>query len=296
MYGYSWDMMVHAWDIILVVVKVHDNVNNEDRYLDPKAWVQTERWPKYGDMARQYAFCIKENLIEQERQRFESGSDRDNAPRWPRLSSNLSIYIDVWCSLNGRFQQRMFNPNVDLLTVDWHPFKPVSFLMPLLSEYNSYRYKLDEIQQHVYTWSNDTDVIFIADFPDMQLDNYISEQFTNVTLTVLEGEVAYSDKKGECDVIIRKGSSVPIVTGQFHKVKTISAYPACYMYTYNNSNKSLEESEAAKKAEELKGTFQIVNEINYKIDAWFRAFNHIADAFFYLVYDVPMIRRVQISQ
>lgn len=64
----------------------------------------------------------------------------EDKEKWMRLSTNLSIYMDVWCSLNGRFQQRIFDPNVDMLTVDWHPLKPVSFLMPLLTRYNSYRY------------------------------------------------------------------------------------------------------------------------------------------------------------
>ncbi|XP_076163553.1 gamma-glutamyl carboxylase isoform X2 [Ptiloglossa arizonensis] len=188
LYGYSWDMMVHVWDTILVVIKVHDNVSNEDRYLDPKAWVQTDRWEKHGDMARQYAFCLRDNLIEQEKHIYKRDLQYQSRAKWTHLSSNLSIYIDVWCSLNGRFQQRMFDPNVDLLTIDWHPFKPVLFLMPLLSQYNSYRYRLEQIQQHVYSWSNDTDVLFVADFPGMYLDNYIDKNFTNVTLTVLEGE------------------------------------------------------------------------------------------------------------
>lgn len=64
----------------------------------------------------------------------------ENKEEWIKLSTNFSIYIDVWCSLNNRFQQRVFNPNIDMLTVDWHPFKPISFLMPLLTQYNSYRY------------------------------------------------------------------------------------------------------------------------------------------------------------
>lgn len=55
------------------------------------------------------------------------------------LSSNISIYVDVWCSLNGRFQQRMFKPNVDILTAEWHPLKPVSFLVPLLTKFNLHR-------------------------------------------------------------------------------------------------------------------------------------------------------------
>jgi len=58
-YGYSWDMMVHAWDTLLVVIKVHDNVNNEVRYLDPDTWVQSNRWLTHGDMALQYSQCLK---------------------------------------------------------------------------------------------------------------------------------------------------------------------------------------------------------------------------------------------
>lgn len=71
---------------------------------------------------------------------LNTNQQSNNKEKWTKLSGNLSIYIDVWCSLNGRFQQRMFNSSIDMLTVDWHPFKPVSFLMPLLTEYNSYRY------------------------------------------------------------------------------------------------------------------------------------------------------------
>lgn len=63
MYGYSWDMMVHVWDTVLVVIKIHDNVSNEDRYLDPKAWVQTNRWEKHGDMVIQYASCLRVSVI-----------------------------------------------------------------------------------------------------------------------------------------------------------------------------------------------------------------------------------------
>lgn len=77
------------------------------------------------------------------RRREETLSTRyrfEDKEKWMRLSTNLSIYMDVWCSLNGRFQQRIFDPNVDMLRVDWHPLKPVSFLMPLLTRYNSYRY------------------------------------------------------------------------------------------------------------------------------------------------------------
>lgn len=77
----------------------------------------------------------------------------------------MSIYIDVWCSLNGRFQQRMFDPTYDLLKANWSPFKPIEWLLPLLTEYNDLREKMNAIQDEVYAWSNATDVLFVADFP-----------------------------------------------------------------------------------------------------------------------------------
>lgn len=113
----------------------------------------------------------------------------------------------------------------------------ISNFQLLSLQFYYFRYKLEEIQQQIYTWSNDTDVLFVADFPGMHLDNYITKNFTNVTLTVLEGEVTYSDERREHDIMVAKGSSIPIETGQFHKVKTVSAYPACYMYTCTNRNK-----------------------------------------------------------
>lgn len=78
-----------------------------------------------------------------ERQKALVAGRKPNDPEhWARLSTNLSIYIDVWCSLNGRFLQRVFNPKVDLLTADWHPLEPVSYLMPLMTQFSSYRYVL----------------------------------------------------------------------------------------------------------------------------------------------------------
>lgn len=44
-----------------------------------------------------------------------------------------------------------------------------------------------------------------------------------------------------------------------------------------------------------KDAFPILKEIKYKFKAWKRTLGHIADAFFYLVYDVPMLRRIHIN-
>lgn len=63
LYGYSWDMMVHAWDTVLVVVKVVDNKSGQEHFLDPEAWAPNGRWSKHADMCVQYAECVKRNLM-----------------------------------------------------------------------------------------------------------------------------------------------------------------------------------------------------------------------------------------
>lgn len=78
------------------------------------------------------------------------------------------------------------------------------------------------------------DALFVADFPGMYLENYVTADFTNVSLTVLEGEVTYIDEKTQDAVTVLKGNSIPVKTGMSHRVDIKSSYPACYMYTYAN--------------------------------------------------------------
>lgn len=104
-------------------------------------------------MVIQYTQCLRRNLLK--------GASTNKY----RLSSNISIHVDVWCSLNGRFQQRMYDPRVDLLTAEWSPIKEVSWVMPLLTEFSSWREKITTLEKEVYSWSEYSDVIFVADFP-----------------------------------------------------------------------------------------------------------------------------------
>lgn len=113
-------------------------------------------------------FCIADSAHQ------SAVSDTTAARGKPKYitSDDISIYVDVWCSLNGRFQQRMFDPNYDLLKANWSPFEPVEWLKPILSGYNDFRQKMIHIQEEVYAWSNYSDVLFIADFPGIyKVDN-----------------------------------------------------------------------------------------------------------------------------
>lgn len=99
------------------------------------------------------------------------------------------------------------------------------------------RNKLEEIQSDVYTWSNYTDVLFVADYPGMQLENYIDKDLSNVTLSVLEGQVIYVEDGWQQGVTISKGNSLEVNPGKFHNIHTISSHPACLMYTFTNGTR-----------------------------------------------------------
>ncbi|KAF5269192.1 hypothetical protein FQR65_LT02493 [Abscondita terminalis] len=234
LYGYSWDMMIHSWNSGLVVLRVMDNSNGNEYFIDPDVWTQNQRWNKHADMCIQYAYCLKNNLIQL------NGTSISADKNWPVLSNNISIFIDVWCSLNNRFQQRMFDPNYDLLTAKWSPFEKVSWLLPLMTESDDFRSKLQQLQEYVYSWSNFSDVLFVADFPGMYLENYLDADLVNVTLTVLGGAIIYETEnanKQSISVKLSVGSSYNVVTKRFHKIYTEGMKPSLYMYTFVNRTK-----------------------------------------------------------
>ncbi|CAG9784833.1 unnamed protein product [Diatraea saccharalis] len=227
LYGYSWDMMVHTWEPHSIVIKIVDNEKNHEFYIDPHLFAPNERWSRHGDMIYQYAHCLRNNIV-QSRKKTDG-----------RISENISIYVDVWCSMNGRFAQRMFDPKVDMLKAKWSPFEPVSYLMPVLDEALNWRTVLDKIREEIHVWNNYSDVSFYADFPGYNQEKFIPKELHNVTLSVLEGIVAYEPEMTELfngqSIKLETGESVKIKSGTFHKVINIGESYAYYMYTFFNS-------------------------------------------------------------
>ncbi len=68
-----------------------------------QVFTQSRRWKDHGDMLKQYATCLSENL--------------------PHFNiSDPEIYFDIWVSINDRFQQRLINAytvQFTLLDVLW---------------------------------------------------------------------------------------------------------------------------------------------------------------------------------
>lgn len=216
LYGYSWDMMVHSRSHQHVKITYRDGVTGEVGYLNPGVFTQSRRWKDHGDMLKQYATCLSHNL--------------------PRFNiSDPQIYFDIWVSINDRFQQRIFDPRVDIVKADWSPFRPNPWLMPLLVDLSPWRRKFDEIEG---TLDNQTEVVFIADFPGLHLENYVSEDLGNTSVQVLQGELKVEIVEEKMNYTLAPGERMQLPAGAYHRVYTVSDAPSCYMYIYVNTTEA----------------------------------------------------------
>ncbi|XP_030845915.1 vitamin K-dependent gamma-carboxylase [Strongylocentrotus purpuratus] len=213
LYGYSWDMMIHSWHTQHVKVKYIDGKTGAEGYLSPDYWTESNRWASHSDMTKQYATCIGHHLEEM-------------------VLSEPQLYMDVWKSMNGRFQQRMFNPTVDLIRAEWSPFSATPWLMPLLTELSDWRTKLNEIEDQL---DDELDITFVADFPGMYLENYISIDLGNTTIQVLSGKIMVELIERKRNITLEIGDRIQLPAGAFHNVHTVSDTPSCYMYVFVNT-------------------------------------------------------------
>ncbi|XP_017100434.2 vitamin K-dependent gamma-carboxylase [Drosophila bipectinata] len=277
LYGYSWDMMVHSYDTLQTSIQVVDNESRQVHNLNPFAFTEYDRWTKYADMAVQYAKCIEENL---------------KVAQHPAIGSNISIYFDIWCSMNGRFQQRSFDPRVDLLKAKWSPFEATSWSLPLLTELNHMRPKLRNIETEVLAWNNYSDVVFVADFPGLTLTNFISPDLINCTLTILEGNVRYSNEQDPEVYFLTAGKSICLDSNITHLVTTIGQKPASYLFTYTNKTmleqdmESLDEGASTDREE--RPLLPLWQEFQQRVSNYQQFLGHIGNCLLYLLYDVPI--------
>ncbi|KAG1970801.1 vitamin K-dependent gamma-carboxylase [Pimephales promelas] len=232
LYGYSWDMMVHSRSHQHVKITYRDGKTGEIGYLNPGVFTQSRRWKDHGDMLKQYATCLSENL--------------------PRFNiSDPEIYFDIWVSINDRFQQRIFDPRFDIVKADWSPFRPNPWLMPLLVDLSPWRTKFEEIEGSL---DNQTEVVFIADFPGLFLENFVSEDLGNTSVQVLEGLVNVEIVDEKKNYSLQSGEKMQIPAGAYHKVYTVSEGPSCYMYIYVNTTEA-----------ELQKNFTKLSELQEKV-------------------------------
>ncbi|XP_075300670.1 vitamin K-dependent gamma-carboxylase [Opisthocomus hoazin] len=213
LYGYSWDMMVHSRSHQHVKITYRDGLTGEVGYLKPGVFTQTRRWKDHVDMLKQYSTCLSELL--------------------PRYNvSQPQLYFDIWVSINDRFQQRLVDPRVDLVRAPWSPWSPTPWVLPLLLELSPWRERLRELESRL---DGHTDAVFIADFPGLHLENFVSQDLGNTSLQVLRGEVLVELVEQRRNHSLREGEGMQLPAGQYHKVHTVSPEPSCYMYLYVNT-------------------------------------------------------------
>ncbi|KAM3874307.1 vitamin K-dependent gamma-carboxylase [Diretmus argenteus] len=216
LYGYSWDMMVHSRSHQHVKITYKDGITGEVGYLNPGVFTQSRRWKDHGDMLKQYATCLSHYL--------------------PRYNiSEPEIYFDIWVSINERFQQRIFDPRVDIVKADWSPFHSNSWLMPLLVDLSPWRTKFQEIEGSL---DNQTEIVFIADFPGLHLENYVSEDLGNTSIHVLQGQLNVEILEEKKNYTLQPGEQIQLPAGAYHKAYTVSEGPSCYMYIYVNTTEA----------------------------------------------------------
>ncbi|KAK3590837.1 hypothetical protein CHS0354_024575 [Potamilus streckersoni] len=214
MYLYSWDMFIPENTIQHIRVQYVNKNTRESGYLYPGAWVSDKRWILHPTTVKQYVTCVTRHM-----KKYNIDS--------------VEIYVDVWRSLNRRFIQRSYDPKVDVVTANWNLFRETTWVMPLLDNLSYWRPKLLEIERQVWESSNHAQVTFVADFPGFYLKNFVHEDFTNTSITVLQGAVkVYTAEK---NTTLTEGNRVQLPFNKFHVVQTISDEPSCYMYIYVNT-------------------------------------------------------------
>ncbi|XP_063701219.1 vitamin K-dependent gamma-carboxylase [Culicoides brevitarsis] len=287
LYGYSWDMMVNAWDTVLISIRVVDNSNGKHLYLEPYAYAESDRWTKHPDMAYQYAQCINQRLQEDFRARRNLLLN----------SSDISIYFDIWTSMNGRFQQRFYNPYQDMVKAKWSPFAKTDWVLPIITEMTSMRPEMKRIEQSVLGWSNFTDLLFIADFPGFHMEHYMPRELDNVTLTVLQGAVKHEQEHSSKVSIITKGKSIPLKTEIFHKIQVISKTPSSYIFTFvNQTMAKMAETGTPDEFSEVKvekPMLPLWTELKARLMDFRRFLIHVGNGLLFELYGVPMPRRVR---
>lgn len=132
----------------------------------------------------------------------------------------------------------------------------------------------------------------------LTLENYINPELTNITLTVLEGEVILEVSKS--NVTLKRDSSVVILPGVFHNVHTVSLTPSCYMYSFVNKTKDdfdiLKENSMKSNNILSKNIFyKFWKEIIFRYENIMNSIRLISNAFLNILYSVPMVKRVRIE-
>jgi hypothetical protein len=174
-------------------------------------------------MLKQYASCVT------------TGLEHMGIP-------NASVRVDLWRSMNRRYQQRFIDPTVDLVHAPWKWSETTSWILPCLYDNDDQRNVMDDTAES-YAREN-LEVVFVADFPNMSLEHYVNGTETkSTTLLLLHGEVVIEFQNGQRYVVPRN-QNVSLPLDETHVVHTMGQVPSRYMYSYDSRSKEEEKEKA----------------------------------------------------
>lgn len=118
----------------------------------------------------------------------------------------------------------------------WSPFEQTKWMKPLLVELSSWRSTLKQIRSINYESNNATDIVFVADFPGLSLENYIAPEI-RANVTVLQGQVIVEKMEGVREnITLSTNDTLTLDSDATHVIHTVTENPSCYMYVYYNTS------------------------------------------------------------
>lgn len=225
LYGYNWDMMVHNWQHVhatiqtklLLVDRFNSSVANYHyHYLNPDKWTLTKRWYHHADLTIQYAQCARRQLVEHYGSRLV----------------NVSLYLDVWCSLNGRFAQRMYRSDIDLLQAHWSPWKMNEWVVPLIPTPMRWRTRNGPVYRHLEPESQNASMtIYLADRAGGVMVNHIGTHLdVDPQLHAIRGWLHV--RIGPRSFWMASNSSVALPRGSVIAISVPKSEPSFYAIVY----------------------------------------------------------------
>lgn len=143
----------------------------------------------------------------------------------------VDVTTEPWLQFDVHSPFRIFDPRVDIVKADWSPFRPNSWLMPLLVDLSPWRTKFQEIEGSL---DNQTEIVFIADFPGcrallvligccvhhlrltgfhvsgLHLENFVSQDLGNTSIQVLQGRVKVEVVEEKKNYTLEPGDKIQV--------------------------------------------------------------------------------------
>ena len=285
-YGYNWDMMVHNWNHLHTEIKIHLINQNETRikYLNSDLYTHNNRWTHHADMAKQFAGCIEKKF-------------KNDHHQYDRIE----LYLDVWISLNGRFAQRIFDPNVDLISAEWSPFRMADWIIPIYPQSNYWRQRLSndfDIFDTVIkeNQKNGSLTLFLADRPGELFQTYIDNFKEPIRLIIFDRQLLiriyrlsnHDDQEDWIDYdeyLLLSNDQLELLPGTMIEMMTIGSSESYFALLYPQLSINNDNQQQQQINDQSSSYLELIRNRN----AYIQSIKHLFIGFNYLIWNCLII-------